>query len=509
MLSKTPFRIAGAAILGTVALLGTNAANAQISVDADGKVMGAVSYARETLATHETDDLDGYYMLTEDSNVHNVALGGLQFQDTDEFALTVTLENMAFGAALANSVLAIAGGGSVQTPRLGMGGVGESMAMFSFSTNAASGADDGSILTVDIGNLAIAEGADSGSISLSLLNKSTRAAFGGITGLDEQKYSDAIKVVKGLTENFEAAEGDLVASVDTGFKEFKSDSGSTMVGSLGTLNLEIRDETQNAADGSDIADVNDLILVDGTNLVTADAFDGSTFTIMGNVSFMSRMWLETAADADGNAPGVQLPPCDFTENTDIDLRNKSDEDEETYEMESLKSSVSAIDGTDTMQLCISVPGEEDEDAMQIQAGDYAVSTSYEATSMTQALTPADDTHALASIVRDGVTVHLPYLTTADKYNQRVFIVNRSGGPITYHMEFDAATGAATSEGPHMLAAGTNILDVGGDNGIVTTMNGARTSGMLMIEAGKDDITVSTVQIHRETGASDTVVYDNQ
>ena len=28
MLSKTPFRIAGAAMLGTVALLGTNAANA-------------------------------------------------------------------------------------------------------------------------------------------------------------------------------------------------------------------------------------------------------------------------------------------------------------------------------------------------------------------------------------------------------------------------------------------------------------------------------------------------
>ena len=61
MLSKTSLRIAGAAMLGTAALLGTNAANAQnLDMDEDGH-----TYARETVLTTGSLEADGakYYLL--------------------------------------------------------------------------------------------------------------------------------------------------------------------------------------------------------------------------------------------------------------------------------------------------------------------------------------------------------------------------------------------------------------------------------------------------------------
>ena len=70
MLSKKSFGIAGAAMLGTVALLGTNAANAAIDLDADDK-SATITYAKETLLKTNAGTVEGevdgktYYVVSD------------------------------------------------------------------------------------------------------------------------------------------------------------------------------------------------------------------------------------------------------------------------------------------------------------------------------------------------------------------------------------------------------------------------------------------------------------
>ena len=78
MLSNKPIGIAGAAILGTVALLGTNAANAVINLDetATMKSSAAVIYAKETiLESHQVDETT-YYVVDGGDRGGNCSLRG-------------------------------------------------------------------------------------------------------------------------------------------------------------------------------------------------------------------------------------------------------------------------------------------------------------------------------------------------------------------------------------------------------------------------------------------------
>ena len=63
MSSRKPFGVVGAAMLGIVALLGTNAANAVLNLDTD---TGGVTYAKETLTVTGSVTVAGetYYMVS-------------------------------------------------------------------------------------------------------------------------------------------------------------------------------------------------------------------------------------------------------------------------------------------------------------------------------------------------------------------------------------------------------------------------------------------------------------
>ena len=106
MLSNKSWGIAGAAMLGTAALLGTNAANAVITVDTNGKVQGGVSYAQETLATLAAaleDDLEGHYVLEEEGSNHDVAVAGVSYNMTDSMRVDIELTNMKLGEDIVRS----------------------------------------------------------------------------------------------------------------------------------------------------------------------------------------------------------------------------------------------------------------------------------------------------------------------------------------------------------------------------------------------------------------------
>ena len=69
MLSRKPLGVTGATMLGIMAVLGANTANAVINLDATDKSSAAVTYAKETIAaTVEGNDGATYYRVDGDSN---------------------------------------------------------------------------------------------------------------------------------------------------------------------------------------------------------------------------------------------------------------------------------------------------------------------------------------------------------------------------------------------------------------------------------------------------------
>ena len=108
MLSKKSFGIAGAAMLGTVALLGTNAANAVIDLDDEDDA--TVTFAQETVT--ETVGTGGMYYMVSDTagadgalNVQNQA--GLGATQDTELVVTYMLEGMVFGIALTDESIGL------------------------------------------------------------------------------------------------------------------------------------------------------------------------------------------------------------------------------------------------------------------------------------------------------------------------------------------------------------------------------------------------------------------
>ena len=162
-------------------------------------------------------------------------------------------------------------------------------------------------------------------------------------------------------------------------------------------------------------------------------------------------------------------------------------------------------------LCITVaqPTEEDADPIVIpETAPYTVTATYEDLA-SAAFGTEGDTHNLGRIMRDGTTVRLPYLTTNDRFHQRIYIVNRGNDTkyvMTFHGEGDEAGMGA--EGTLPGGGVTTILSLR-DSDVVTIGPGrTATSGTIIIEAQPIMIDVATSQINRELGTSDTVVYQD-
>ena len=107
MLSNKSMGIAGVAMLGTVAILGTNAANAALDLDAAGTMASptnALVYAKETLTdkfkgTEDANEDMDYYTLEDAGNFHTVTFEAGIVSVLDETTiLVITLEGLVFDA---------------------------------------------------------------------------------------------------------------------------------------------------------------------------------------------------------------------------------------------------------------------------------------------------------------------------------------------------------------------------------------------------------------------------
>ena len=145
---------------------------------------------------------------------------------------------------------------------------------------------------------------------------------------------------------------------------------------------------------------------------------------------------------------------------------------------------------------------DDMDAPRIPDTDaYTAMGSYKALD-NAASGPMGMQRELGEINRDGTTVHLPYLTTNNKFSQRLRIVNRSSADAKYEMEFHGADDEAGSMATGMLDGDSITVMNLRDGMVVTPGNGNSTSGTLIVEADSGDIDVATIQVNRELGTTD-------
>ena len=495
MLSKTPFRIAGAAMLGTVALLGTNAANAQIDLDAADKTNPAMTYAKETLVDAvDNADYSMYYTVAHPKNSISgkIGLGG---ETDNSLLITFTLDGMVFTGDAALAITST--DNAVKDASIATGGEkGDISVVFTAKRGDTKNGKDGNI-QLSVGTLGImADG--SGSITMHVVDRELQEILRTVVdnpGEHSVTYSGAVAVASGVKET--ATTNNLTAIVSDKFMSFGTAGGvaaspRTLMGTLGSFAVAVAPDRLDAAGGEAVADLMDLF---NDN---ADAEKGSTFSVSGNLGFAKAVWLDDDTSCD---------------DTPADIRKMKDDGKGGMMVDSAatESAAQAIGDGVAKHLCITLYDPDDEmekdKAVAVPAGGYTVATSYVAATDAE-FAPSDSTNSLGMIERDGTTVHLPYLTTDERYNQRIVIVNR-GGEAAYSMSFtaeDGITADAGMEAEGVLAA--NSTTVFRTSDVVSISDGPphRAAGTLIVEAQMGTIDVATNQTNRATGGTDTVVY---
>jgi hypothetical protein len=514
MLSKTPFRVAGAAMLGTVALLGTNAANAQIDFDDRST---AVTYAMETLtSTIDKEDNRSYYVVTAAGGGNADALNltaeqGVGGKEDDKMVVTISLDGLRFASTSALMLDSASSAVNANQSAVSGGTTGTDVAVFTFDHDSQATTPE-SMINVSLQAIGV-DVNGTGSMTLTVRNKTLAEDLEGIPNTEGAAthtitLAGAVKVASALKEN-----ADPMSPTATVEHKFLSFDGNPLA-TLGSLMISANEMYLDAADSGTVT-LADLI-DDGapTNNDPPDANDpeedGSSVIFTGDFSFASMVTLDDDATCDDAVPdGTGTPPEDTSDQADLLQRYTSGEDAgEVKDTEKLMAQSPAY-VNDNPYLCIHVVDAEHEDAIAIpETLAYMVMTSYSAGTTDAAFPPRDGEHALGRIMRDGVTVRLPFLTTYSEYNQRLVIVNR-GGEADYSISFTPEVGVMADPGSDaegtLPAKATKVINL--DDGNLVTLSGrTRTAGTLIIESQDSMIDVATTLVNKATGTTDTVVH---
>ena len=444
-------------MLGTVALLGTNAASAKVNLDGDGE-KGEI-YAKETLRTSAivTGDKDKvkYYVVKGQGDVLDVE-GEIGIGGTDKSTLVVefTFHDMVLNTALTKGSFTV-GGDKSSAVRQG-GSKGENTVTFLVprTTGNLDKKTMAKLVLDDIGVL------PSGVGRVTMEAKDNLPA-----AVPVKKTVPLASVIKVLEQN--AVPNDPKTHSERDFMDF---GPKVLKASVGTLTVKIA--TTTVLDARD-ATKKITMLEDVLNL------DESTVTFAGDFSFAKKVTWNGGADR-------------LQRDTDGEVSDKA------------KTTSVKLSGTTSGSLEIEVDGK----TPIPDTGSYTATVTY--TGIENVAFPLSAKSSdLGKIMRDGVTVHIPYLTTASGYNQRLVIVNRSSKSAAYSLTFTPENGMTATAGENakgILEAGkTEVLSLLRDD-VVEIVGGSRTAGTLVVVAQEGRIGVATVQVNLSTGATDTVVY---
>jgi hypothetical protein len=454
MLSRKTLGVAGAAMLGTMALMATNVANALIVAGGDGTHADA-KFAKEALTdttgTTHTKNSTKYYLVGNTGTVLHIT-GETIIAPTEDVPifLRFELENMVFGSVIAD---ASAGGG-----------VGDNFVVMRYE------AGSGSVgRVIEPTSLGVMPGMP-GSVAVTA-HASALDAFRDTNAVDTepQMAENAVMVVDGIVET--GTSSTTVAEVATGFTKFVSPGGgaiSTTLAAIGKLEIKTAMSVL-ARNGSPAA----------TPSVLLNSTDPITVTYMGDFSEHTYT-LNPMATCDGTA----------TESTvNADMTELTPNDQPTV--------------TVVHYLCVVV---SDDNMMRITEAPFTATVKYAAVE-NAAFPRMEMTETVGMIDRNGTTVHIPYMTTFDGYNQRIVLSNRSSTEALYEISFRPEMGVTAT--PTDMATGTlmgNSTVTYKATDLVMLEGGSRTAATIDVVARPDDIDVSSVIVNKDGGGTDTVVH---
>ena len=527
MLSNKTWGIAGAAMLGTAVLLGTNAANALINLDAEDKSKAQTVFAKETLTT-AVEGSDGYYQVTgarpaggDMNEIHisgDVGVGGTV---SSVLILKYTLGNMVFTEG-SNPVLSFKAQESGDSPRPGMGNDVSGAVV-----TKRGGGDKGDTTVTFIHTRIDDTIAPNVEAFLTLDQLGVHGDGGGTIRmvvsdnlpLPEVHDTEAVAAID-IKAALKAVPGPLTpeAKVETGFLQFGTDAANlVLAASVGSFKLssemykdaatETTETSTGAADdngaGTDVL-LSDLIdvgadIVDAANDGTPDNYapadDGTKISFMGNFSFASRVSLDDDMTCSDETPAAANgDDGDVSDQVNLLMEDNTQ----------MTKAVTPMYVIANPYLCIMVLDPSDDDAVRIEeTGPYKVIADYAAGTAGAAKPPMDAEYELGSIGRNGTTVRFPYLTTREGYVQRIRIVNR-GGEAKYTLDYATNAEAVEGEEKGVLESGERkvlmVRDV-----VEITDGSTTTAGTLIVEAQPNQIDVATT-VNTADGGIDTFVY---
>jgi hypothetical protein len=285
--------------------------------------------------------------------------------------------------------------------------------------------------------------------------------------------------------------------------------------SLGSIQITVR--YRNAADGA-MANLADVLIDDAFTTDTDDdavagerrnggiQFVGMFDEVEVNDVYLNSMGECAERDTSANAPNLYTPP-----NPDRGSPKGSVRKVSVNEMLEVRGTATVM-MTAVKHLCVGVPEADDqsEGFMIPSTPKFEAITSYVGIGGAM-LTAAGTTSELGRVIRDGVEVWLPYLTTDARYNQRIIMVNESASAAAYRLDFTGESGITVVAGTRshgvLGADSTTVLNLTKDD-VMSIVGGPpnRASAVLIIEASPGQVSVATNQTNRDTGATDTVVY---
>ena len=481
MLSRNTLGVAGAAILGSAALLATNTASAGINIDTGAGVMVAKETLLDSAITTPTGTTTKYYDLTEGSAAGTYDMmvkQGIPLGAGATLYLRIELMNMVFNGATGTLGVANSNTDS-STPALASGGGDEeNVAVFSIAGDADSTAND--ILTISVESLSVLPDA-AGSVKATLHRNALDAALGA-DAIRMVMADDVVKVVDGLEEK--GTSSGSMSDVASGFSMFDGDEPSEA--QIGYLRIRAADGAMHQA-GTAVRGPGSFLGGDTTNGAITVTFKGD----FSNHKFMVH---------DGmNCEATALTTAALNKDKDELMVTLNNDDGVTTDTATDPQTKKVV----MLALCMMV---DEKNTMPIPNTDYMATVKY--TKLASAMFPrADQTVTIGSIGRTGTTVHIPYLTTYEGYNQRIVLSNRGSAEAKYMIMFRPEMGIMATAGDKaegMLAPMSTMVLRAMD--VVTLEGGSRTAATVTVVADPKMIDVTSVIVNKESRDTDTVVH---
>ena len=529
MSSKRILGIAGAAIIGTLA--GTGAVHAVIGIGSNGATTGAATFAKETLKKSGSDStvaaVSGgsttYYQVAVQAGTSgeidvNIPVGiSVPGSPATTALIQVELENLVLGRPFVSTPAgsrhvnitdtadppANITGATFSTEE--GGATGDDRVWINVTTDGTNGIAAASRLNLEFDFLGVDPDND-GTITIT----ARRTATAGVPVSKTTTLTDAVKVASVF--EVEATPTTQTASVEDGFMKFRDAttvaSEDRLKASIGKLDFGVATSTSpiyNAGRATAPRVSLDTAENAGQIISPRQVVESAVLVLTGNTSFLGedgKVFISSAEDCSSESVAFMA---------DEDDGNK------------LKATLSAAEDTaggghfgtkeDTVSVyvCLEVDGETTIPAV---GAPYEVAATFTGVHGDATAFPPDAfSGTLGGIERDGSNVDIAYLTTNQKYNQRLILVNRSGGMVEYSMTFRTAEGttheAGNAAGGTLQPRSRTVLDVRDivtfDNG----GNGGHGSAQLTAVVASGMLDVATVTTTRADGSTDTVVWDSQ